>query len=48
MDYLQLKQAWGRNFLKTLVLKTLKVSQDHSFLAHEYATCHRELGAGTL
>ena len=41
-------ETWERNFLKTLVSKTLKISQDHSILAHDYATYHRELRAGTL
>ena len=41
-------EAWGIYFLKTLVLKTSKISQDQSVLAAVYATYHRELGAGTL
>ena len=43
-----LKQKPGEKILKTLVLKTSKISQSHSVLAHDYATYHRELGAGTL
>ena len=36
-------EAWRRN-----ILKTSKISQEHSVLAHEYTTYHRELGGGTL
>ena len=41
-------KTWEKFFLKTLVLKPSKISQDHSVFVHDYATYYRELGADTL